>query len=328
MAIINRRACRSIALLLTLATLGACNDDKKAATQVAAKVNGAELTVSQVNGVLAHVKGITAENADAAKREILDKLIDQQLAVEQALGKKLDRNPNVMQAIEASKREILARAYLEQVAAAQPRPTADEAKKFYADHPALFADRKLYNLQELAIAADGGQADEVKQWVASGKSITDIAAALKARNIQFRANAGPSAAEQLPLELLPKFQALKDGETAVMQGPKALLVVHLLESKSQPVDQATAMPRIEQFISNQRNTEAIANEMKTLRDKATIEKLGEFAAAAPTAAGASTASAPTGTTTETASTAAPAPAPKSPAAIDDKTIAKGVAGLQ
>ena len=342
----NRSAGQSLVILITLATFGGCNDHQKAATQVAAKVNGAEITVSQVNGVLTRVKGVTAENADAAKREVLDKLIDQQLAVERALDKKLDRNPHVMQAIEASKREILARAYLEQVASAQPKPTTDEAKKFYVDHPALFAERRLYNLQELAVAADGAPVEDINQWVSSGTSMTDIAAALKARNIQFRANAGPSAAEQLPLELLPKFQALKDGETTILQGPKALLVVHLVESKPQPVDQATALPRIEQFIANQRNKEAIAKEMKALRDQAKIEKLGEFAAElptpaaatastsneldtaqlAPTGAGSPTASAPTAT--ETADTAAPAVVPAVPAAADDKAIAKGIAGLK
>lgn len=340
----NRNAFGTIAIFLTLASLGGCNDSKKAATQVAAKVNGAEITVSQVNSVLTHVKGVTADNAGIARNEILDKLIDQQLAVEQALDKKLDRNPNVMQAIEASRREILARAYLEQVASAQPKPTLEESKKFYVDHPALFADRRLYNLQELAIAAHGVQTEEVKQMVASGKSMTDIAAALKAKNVQFRANAGPSAAEQLPLELLPKFQTLKDGETTVMEGPNALLVVHLLESKPQPVDQTAALPRIEQFIANQRSSEAITRELKSLHDKATVEKLGEFATEPARPALATTTSSTAADTAKSASPAAAdvtlpapaspqstpstAPAPNSQASIDDHAIAKGVAGLR
>lgn len=345
----NRNAFGMITVFLALAALAGCNDDKKPATQVAAKVNDAEITVSQVNNVLIRVKGVTAENASAAKREILDKLIDQQLAVEQALDKKLDRNPAVMQAIEASRREILARAYLEQVAATQPKPTADEARKFYVDHPALFSQRRLYNLQELAIGITSTDTDQIRQWVSDGKSMQDIATALKAKNIQFRANAGPSTAEQLPLELLPKFQALKDGETTVIESPKALMVVHLLESKSQPIDEATALPRIEQFIANQRNNDAIAKEMRLLRDKANVAMLGEFAlqpatpaagsaattapvtaesgAPAPASPGASSAAA-TSVPAPTSNAIPSAPTPTSPSAMDDKTIAKGIAGIK
>jgi EpsD family peptidyl-prolyl cis-trans isomerase len=327
--VINKRNAFGFFVMFgALILLGGCNEEKKAATQVAAKVNGDEITVSEVNNVLGRLNGVTADTAPAAKQEILNKLIDQQLAVQQAIDKKLDRNPAVMQAIEAAKHEILARAYMEQVAAANAKPTEDDARKFYLDHPALFAQRRLYNLQELAVAADAGQADEIKQWVTAGKSMTDIATALKAKNIQFRANAGPSAAEQLPLELLPEFQAMKDGDTKVMQGPKALMVVHLLESKSQPVDEATALPRIQQFLANQRNTEAVMAEMKSLRDKAKIERLGEFAAApaaAPAASVAAQAAAPATPVPE----AAPAPAaPAGAGAIDDKAIAKGISGLK
>ncbi len=338
----TRNSLELAVILAVLAALSGCNknEDQTATTQIAAKVNGSEISVHQIDNILAKANGVTAENAPQAKLEILDKLIDQQLAIEQATEKKLDRTPNVMQAIEAAKRDILSRAYTEQIAAAQPKPAADEVKKFYADHPELFSQRRLYNLQELAIAARGSIADEIKQWVTAGKSMQDIAVALKARNIQFRANAGSSAAEQLPIEILPRFQALKNGETAVIQGSQALLVVHLVASQAQPIDEAAALPRIEQFIANKRNAEAIAKEIKALRDKAKIEKLGEFAAARATpvpavaatleppqpAGGAAPAATPT--IAAPAAAAAPAvPAAGTPTA-DDKAITKGVAGLK
>lgn len=339
----TRNSLELAVILAVLAALSGCNknEDQKAATQIAAKVNGSEISVQQIDNILAKANGVTAENVPQAKLEILDKLIDQQLAIEQATEKKLDRTPNVMQAIEAAKRDILSRAYIEQIAAAQPKPAAEEVKKFYADHPELFSQRRLYNLQELAIAARGSIADEIKQWVTAGKSMQDIAVALKARNIQFRANAGSSAAEQLPIEILPRFQALKNGETAVIQGPQALLVVHLVASQAQPIDEAAALPRIEQFIANKRNAEAVAKEIKALRDKAKIEKLGEFAAApkapatdapAATLEPAQPAGGATSAATPTIAAPAAAAAPAAPAAgtptADDKAISKGVAGLK
>ena len=84
----------------------------KAATQVAAKVNAEEITVHQVNNILARNPNVKPEAAGEAKREILNRLIDQQLAKQEAIEAKLDRSPNVMQAIEAARSEILARAHL------------------------------------------------------------------------------------------------------------------------------------------------------------------------------------------------------------------------
>ena len=138
-----------VPLIFALAIAAGCgkSDDKKAATQVAAKVNSDEITVHQINNVLARAPNVTPEVAERAKREILDKLIDQQLAQQQAIEKKLDRSPNVLQVLEAAKTEILARAYLEQIAAAQPKPTPEEAKKYYAEHPELFARRRVFNLE-------------------------------------------------------------------------------------------------------------------------------------------------------------------------------------
>jgi EpsD family peptidyl-prolyl cis-trans isomerase len=112
------------ALLLAVALAAGCGkrDEKAAATQVAAKVNGDEITIHQVNDILGR-QNVRPEQAEAAKRQILERLIDQQLARQQALEKKLDHTPRTVQTIEAARGEILARAYVEQIAAAQAKPT-------------------------------------------------------------------------------------------------------------------------------------------------------------------------------------------------------------
>ena len=309
-----------ICALVIAAPLTGCNDDKsgsKGATQVAAKVNGAEISVHQINAVLSKATGVTNENAEQARKEILDRLIDQQIAVEQAIAKKLDRNPDVLLTIEAARREILARAYLEQIAAAQPKATDEEVSKYYAEHPDLFSNRRVYNLQELAIQKNGTSFDELKAMVASGKSMEEIAGWLKSKNIPARGNAGARAAEQLPLELLPKLAQMKDGQTALVDGPQQAFVMRILASQSAPVDEATAKPRIQQFLQNQQNTKAVTEEMKKLKEAAKIERIGEFAKVAEAPA---------------AKPEAPAAAAPAPAAAAEKPVAnaieKGVAGLK
>lgn len=274
-----------VPLIFALAIAAGCgkSDDKKAATQVAAKVNSDEITVHQINNVLARAPNVTPEVAERAKREILDKLIDQQLARQRAIEKKLDRSPNVLQVIEAAKTEILARAYLEQITADQPKPTPEEAKKYYAEHPELFARRRVFNLEEIVVAPKEGIAAALREQVAKARSLQEIAAWLKSQGVQFAENRSVRAAEQIPLELLPRLAAMKDGEIRQIEGGGRLYVFRVVSTQLAPVDEATATARIQQFLFNQRSSEAIAKEMKQVKDKAKIQYVGEFAGSPPSA---------------------------------------------
>ena len=301
---------------LTIA-LSACGQhgDKAVATQVAAKVGSDEISVHQINQVLAgaNTKDTTPEAVQKMSREVLEKLIDQQLAIAQATEKKLDRSPEVVAQIESAKREILSRAYVQQLVSALPKPGVDAAKKYYSDHPQLFAERRIFNLQELIVPMQTDLPEQLGAFANTGKSMDEIVAWLKARDIKFTGGGATKSAEQIPLELLEKLHKLKDGQTLMTQTPQAISLVHIVSSKTVPVDDATALPRIEQFLSNQRANEAVASNMKALRKSAKIEYMGDFAKDATAVAAEAAAAA--------SAAAAAVEQPKS-------TLEKGIAGLK
>ena len=269
--------------LIAMVIISGCGnktDDKKLATQVATRVNGHEITIHQVNNILARTQNLTPESADKAKREILSRLIDQQLAVQRAIDKKLDRSPSVMQAVEAARSEILARAYMEQIAGTQPKPTSEEAKKYYVEHPELFSSRRIFNLEEILVESQETLATGLREQVTKGHSMKDIAAWLNARGAKFTVNRGVRAAEQIPLELLPKLQPMKDGEIGLVETVGQLRVFHVIATQAASIDEATAAPRIQQFLINQRANEAVAGEMRQMRERANVVYLGEFAGGA------------------------------------------------
>jgi len=271
-------------LVLALAFFNGCAKKEgtetkaKPATQVAAKVNTDEITVHQINNILARNRNVKPEAASEAKREILNRLIDQTLAKQEAIQTKLDRSPNVVQAIEAARDEILARAYLEKFAASQPRPTDEEVKKYYAEHPALFAQRRIFSIEEIAIEPKPGLTAKLQEQVAKARSLPDIANWLKSQDIKFAANRGIRGAEQIPLDRLPRLQEMKDGSMQLFgTGDGPFQVIRVVASKPAPVDEATAAPRIQQFLFNRHSGELIVKEMKRLKDKAEITYAGEFA---------------------------------------------------
>ena len=88
---------------LLVAGLAGCGNKESAkpAGQIAAKVNSGEISVHQVNYILSRTPAASKPEAGPKlRREVLDRLIDQELAVEQAVEKKLDRAPDVLMTIE------------------------------------------------------------------------------------------------------------------------------------------------------------------------------------------------------------------------------------
>lgn len=281
-----RRSGRVLALSLVAGAvlLAGCGEKKdKTATQTAAKVNKDEVTVHQINQVLQQQRNLRPEQADAASRQILERLIDQQLALQKADDLKIDRDPRVVQQIEAAKREILARAYLEKVGEAAPKPTPDEIKKYYDEKPALFRERRIYSIQEIAIEAKPEQVNELREQLSGAKNINEFIEYLKAKEFRFSGNQAVRAAEQLPLNSLDAFARLKDGQAILAPNANGVQVVLLAGSRSQPVSEKQARPAIEQYLLNDRKRKLVEDDMKAMRAAAKVEYMGKFAVAAASA---------------------------------------------
>ncbi|AKJ27906.1 peptidylprolyl isomerase [Caldimonas brevitalea] len=312
---------RSIAVtsaVVVSVLLAACGEEKdKPASQVAAKVNKTEISVHQINHMLQRQPGLKPEQAEGASRTVLERLIDQQLAVQKAEEMKLDRDPRVVQAMDAAKREILSRVYLEKVAEAASKPSPEEVRSYYQAKPALFSQRRVYNLQEIAIQTDKAQLPVLQEQLKSAKSTGEFLEYLKANNIKFGVNQAARAAEQLPLNMLDAFHQMKDGQAMMVPTENGVQAIVLVASREMPVDEIKARPAIEQFILNERKRKVVEDEIKALRKNAEIQYVGKFAQAAPAKGDAASAA------------AAPAPAPAgSAAAGNDAAISKGLSGLK
>ena len=305
-----------IALVSASALLAACGDKKeKGASQTAAKVNKSEVTVHQINFVLQQQRNIRPEQADAASKQILERLIDQELALQKADDLKIDRDPRVVQQLEAAKREIIARAYLEKVGEAAPKPTPEEIKKYYDEKPALFKERRIYSIQEIGIEAKPDQVATLREKLGASKNITEFVDFLKANDFKFSGNQAVRAAEQLPLQSLDAFAKMTDGQAMMNQAANGVQVVVLAGSRSQPVTEEQARPAIEQFLLNDRKRKLIEDDVKAMRSAAKIEYVGKFGEGAP---GAAPAAAP--------ATPAPAaaPAPAASTGLNATDISKGM----
>ncbi|NMG46101.1 peptidyl-prolyl cis-trans isomerase, EpsD family [Aromatoleum toluvorans] len=249
--------------------LNACSNggaEGRPAYEVVAKVNEQAIQANELNSVAAPVAP-----QGAADEGALERLIDQELMVQRARERRLDRDPRVLQSFEAAQREILARAYLEQVTEQIRPPGAAEVAAFYADHPELFARRRIYSLQELEIRMPAERFAELERRTAKAAGVHEVKDWLTREGIEFRLTTAVKPAEQLPLESLKGFARMKDGQMVLSPTGSGALLVHLVTSRKQPLDEATARPMIERFLLNERKTALAKAEVERLRGGAHIE---------------------------------------------------------
>ncbi len=315
-----------------MAACGKSGGEAKTASQVAVKVNADEITVHQVNQVLARAGRIPPEQLKVASRQAVEQLVDQQLLIQKALEARLDRSPEIMAALDASRRQILAQAYMEKtVAAGISKPDADEIRKVYEAKPELFAERRIYRLQEIITNVDGDKAKELLTLIGKTKNLNDIVSFLRTNDIKFNANSAVRPAEQLPLEVLPALAKMKDGDIGALGGNGRMTIVQRVAAPLTPYSIEEATPLIEQFMQNQKRGELAGAEIKQLRQSAKLEYVGEFAQAAPGAASAGSApgnAVPTGAVTPASSAPTPAAAVAAPAGNLDNAFEKGLKGLK
>ena len=280
----TRGARTGLVLALAVVMLAACGGKGDApASAVVVKVNKAEVTQAQVDQLLQQQRNLRPDQQDAAGRQVVERLVEQLLVLQKAEETKLDRDPRVMQMIEGARREVLIRAYLERVSEAALKPSAEDVKKYYDEKPMLFRERRVFNLQEIAIEARPEQLLELRDKLAAASNIEQFVEYLKASGLRFTGNQAVRAAEQLPFNALEAISRMKDGQAMLVPGPTGAQVLVLAGSRLQPATEEQARPAIEQYLLGERKRKLVEDAMKELRAPAKIEYLGKYAGGAASA---------------------------------------------
>lgn len=261
-----------LALLVTVLTACDRGDASRPAGQSLVRVNSDEITLHQINYVLARLPKEQMQDPDLM-RKVVEQYIDQQLLLQQALKSDLHRDADVVQTLEQVRRQVLAQAYLERAVGAIAPPSEKEIDAYYRRHPELFAERKHYRLQQWDIARSAPPA-ELARLVRQGNiGSPQLIGWLKARNALVGVQNLNVPAEQLPLDLVPRLHTLKRGERLIWNRPEGTRVLVLLGTESQPLERKHAHAAIEKYLMAEKRQARAERELKRLRDQAQIEWL-------------------------------------------------------
>jgi EpsD family peptidyl-prolyl cis-trans isomerase len=269
----------AIAGTLVLAACGG-NEPPSFGDAVAARVNGGEISMQQVEASLAPGRaGRVRPAAAAAHVHALERIIDEELLQERALRAGLDRLPQVQRSLAAARRQALAQAYLDWTAQAIHVQNRQDTKRFYRDNPALFEQRRIYSLNELAAAVPAESLEALRQATARAGSLEEVRDWLRARNLPYRVVSVSRSAEEIPLDVLPRLLAMREGQMVLVTGGPEVSVLELVHAAPAPMSEDEAIPVIERYFANRARLEVLQSEVRRLRAQATIEYVGKFALA-------------------------------------------------
>lgn len=273
LAEIIRRGGKLCLIAAAASALVACSGEpEKQVGQSVVRVDGYELTVHQLNGELQSVQRSPSKDETALKQEALKALIDRRLLLAEAERNKLDRDPEVMLAVERQKEQVIIQALLHRKAAGVSKPTREEVQNYYRSNPVLFANRKVYDMRQLTVAVDS-YTPEFKSLVDSGKSLDELAAWLERNNVQFAKGGATRSTADLPPQIVGSLDTLGAGKPFVVKDATRVMIASLQVAKETPVSETEAAPQIEQFLMAQKAGELAETELARLRTAAKIDYL-------------------------------------------------------
>ncbi len=289
-----KRLWLAVGLLGCATLLAACGkgEQQRDDTQIAVRVNKGEISVHQVQSVLQRQPKLASDTSGTAPARVLEVLIDQELAAQAAREQGLEQDPSVVQAMEASRRETLARAFHDRVAEQTPTPSSDEIDRYYNDHPDLFAKRRLYILQEFAFEAAPKEMDALQALTARAHSVDEMAELLRTGGYRVRTRQFVQAAEDLPLALLEPMGKLPEGGSLLLPQQGGARVFTVVRAQLAPVERQMASPLIANFIRADNQRKGVGRAMTELRNNAKLQYMGSFAKGAASAPAPGAASAP------------------------------------
>jgi EpsD family peptidyl-prolyl cis-trans isomerase len=275
-------------VLVLIATVGlsACGNKDKKAGQSLAVVNGEEITFHQVKEELQRAN-VPAAQQEAASKQLLEALIERQLLLAEAAKDKTDRDPKVMQAVERSRAQIIAQAYMQKRLGTVAKPSKAEVEAYFKKNPQFFSERKQFDLKQLTIASKSMN-DQLRTSIDAAKSLEDVAAYLTSNKIEFGRGDLVRSTSDLPTEMSSKLLSMPRTQLFLIKEGERTLLLSLTDVKDSPVTLEKASPQIEQFLFQQKTKETAEGLLKSLRATAKINYLnGAGSASAKASANAS-----------------------------------------
>ena len=251
---------------LACLSLAACHGRGKAPSgQVVATVGGKEITVTDLQAEMAGQTFADPKARKAAQDAVLENMVVRAILAQAAQKDGLDRSPEFAVQKARMEQELLAQTLRKTVVDSVPAPARVEADRYMADHPDIFAQRKIFQVDQIQVtqSPDPNLVAEVGPL----QTMPDVLALLTARGAKFIRQPSVIDARVADPRLVEAILKLPPREVFTFQGNGVFLINQITATRIEPFTGESAVAYATALIKRQRTEEALGRKLSDLVTK-------------------------------------------------------------
>ena len=267
----KRQLMAAAALSLALAGCKKSADKQVAQGQVVAVVDGKEITSSELNAELQSMNVPNNEQArEQAKSAALDVLISRTILTNVARERKLDQSPTYIMQKRRADEALLVQTLQRDIASRVQTPTRADAMTFINATPDLFAQRKIYSLDQIAFQVPQGNTTLLKS-LEPLKTMEAVEQQLIQSRVRYQRANGKLDTIQVDPNLMKRIAQLPQGEIFVQPNNGALVANQITKVDVVPFQGDQAIDYAMNYLQNKRVSDAADKNLKARIEKARKE---------------------------------------------------------
>ena len=261
-----------LAATSTALFVAAC--DNKASSQDIAVGDGFKLARAEYAHVLSQMPAVPESGLPAARKAVLEKLIDEKLLADAAEKDGVDRDSDTVMQLEGVRRSVLARAYLEKVTRSVAPPTDEQVNDYYQSNRDLFASRVEGSFEQVAFTGDPKIISQYRNRLAADDAVLpELVARAAADKVMVARNMIERSSEQLPAATATRLKTAQMGDSFLNAGETVVELVTIRALRPAPLSLEQAKPLIRAKLTAESKDRVAKAELEKLRQRAKVKVL-------------------------------------------------------
>lgn len=215
-----------------------------------------------VRAELGNYNAPDAKTLKTAENAALRNIVGRTIVADEARKEGLEKTPDFALAKQKAIDTLLVQSLQQKIVSQVPPATKDEAQRFVDAHPDMFAQRKIYVLDQLQMRRPSDPA--IINALQPLKTFDQIQALLTQDKIPFQRDTAALDALSADPRLLDAIQKLPPGELFVLPAGQLLTVNQIKETRIEPVTPDKSVPLAQQIVTRQRTEEAVRRRFQQL----------------------------------------------------------------
>lgn len=261
------------AVLCAAMVLAGCQ--REATGQVAAVVNGYEVTLQEVNAEIAGANVPEDADREAVQQAALQRIIERRLMAQVAQDDGIDESQEYLLRERQLKDALLAQMLAQKVERAMPVPSQADIDRYISENAGMFGERTIYNIDRIQfpLPEDYTKLNALRD----DHSMEAAANTLDRLNIRYTRQPAQMDALALGPDRLKLVQSLPDGEPFVVSENGVVTVGVITGATKQPISSEDARPLAVRALRNAQLRKTIKERLDAAKATAEIDYQSGFA---------------------------------------------------